>query len=236
MTHHETIHDDFDIAPEGTLHVPEVIGIFPLPRTVLLPGEVLPLHVFEPRYRQLVADALAGPRVFGIVEVQPGHEHDQLGSPPVQEIGCLGFIAQHQELPDGRYALWLVGLERFHIDQELTVQTPYRQVRVTYTPTDDSIAELAGLRPLRQELRALLPGLLPTDADVRSALREQIDEVTDTQLVALASQVLELPSTRKQQLLEATSVNDRFLMLYEDLYSHLDQNPDLDDLEPGQLN
>jgi Lon protease-like protein len=234
--HDEMLNDGFTDASEGMLNVPDVIGIFPLPRTVLLPGEILPLHVFEPRYRQLVESAIAGPRVFGVVEVEPGHEHEQLGSPPVRQVGCLGFVAQHQELSDGRYVLWLVGLERFHIDEELEVETPFRQVRVTYTPAEDTTAATARMRPVRRELRQLLPGLLPSDARLRAALREQIDEVTDTQLVALASQILELPSDRKQALLEAASVSDRFLMLYEDLYAHLDQNPELDELDPSKLN
>ncbi len=232
----EGAHDSLTNPAGAPLRVPEVIGLFPLPGTVMLPGEILPLHVFEPRYRRLVERALAGPRVFGVVEIGPGHELEHLGSPPLRPVGCLGFIAQHRRLPAGRFLLWLVGLERFHIDEELDVETPYRQVRVTYTPVPDTGTAAARLQPVRQELRRLLPELLPTEARLRAALQPQADGITDTQLVALAAQVLELPSRRKQALLEAASVEDRMLMLYEDLAAHLDRHPDLEELDPAQLN
>lgn len=219
----------------GTIQIPDVIPIFPLPRTVLLPGEVLPLHIFEPRYRELVRDALAGHRVFGIVTLDT-EGGPAVAVPSVTPIGCVGFIAQHQELPDGRYLLWLVGLERFHIDSELEVPTQYRQARVTYQPDDEPAPELAGLSPLRQELRALLPRLVDIDDEVRGQLEEQMQEVSDLQLVALGAQILELGPGRKQALLEAPDQVSRFLMLYEDLYTHLEINPELGEVDPGQLN
>ena len=146
--------------------VPDVVSVFPLPNTVLLPGELLPLHVFESRYRELTRDALAGHRVFGVVSILHGHEAEAAGAPPLDEVGCLGYIAQHTELPDGRFLLWLVGLEPFRIEQELDVETPYRAVRVSYLPTTDSAAELSQVNPLRRELRTLLP---------RPARRRRVD-------------------------------------------------------------
>jgi len=219
-----------------TLDVPDVIPIFPLPKTVLMPGEVLPLHVFEPRYRELVRDAVATHKVIGIVGVRPGFELELPGSPPVREVGCIGYVASHEELPDGRFLLWLLGLERFRILEELATTTAYRQVRVQYEPTHESPKRLAEIRAVRTELRELLPSLVELDDAAVGQFAAHVADVSDAQLIALACQILELRSDRKQEVLEAASLSERFLMLYEDLYKHLDQNPDVEELDPDQLN
>jgi Lon protease-like protein len=218
------------------IQIPEVIPMFPLPRTVLLPGDVLPLHIFEPRYRDMVRDALASHRVIGMVESLPDADTEDIGLAEVQRVGCVGFIAQHQELSDGRFLLWLLGLERFQIDEELDAATRYRQVRVTYQPADEAAEPIASIQPLRQELRSLLPDLVDTDDSTRQLLSGQMNEVSDTQLVALACQILELDSHRKQAILEAPTLVGRFLMVYEDVYRHLDQNPEFGDLDETELN
>jgi Lon protease-like protein len=222
--------------PPETVDVPDVIPIFPLPRVVLLPAEVLPLHVFEPRYLELVRDALASHRVIGMVEVLPGHERELPGSPPVRDVGCVWFIAAHEEIEDGRILMWLLGLERFQIEQELDVPTGYRQVRVEYQPTPESPKRLAGIRQLRQELRNLLPGIVDLDDSSREQFAHHMSEVSDSQLIALASQILEIPSDRKQTLLESGTLSERFLMVYEDLYRHLDTNPEFEGFSPDELN
>ena len=230
-----TTQDFTGLAP-GMIQIPQVIPIFPLPRTVLMPGEVLPLHIFEPRYRDMVRDALASHMVIGMVEALPDSKTVDPGAGAVRNVGSVGFIAHHQELPDGRYMLWLLGLERFQIDEELVADTPYRQVRVSYLPADESDQRLAGIQPLRQELKILLPQLVKIDDTTRDLLTGQIKEISDTQLIALACQILEMPSHRKQQVLETNSVVDRFLMVYEDVYRNLDVNPDFDQIEDSQLN
>jgi Lon protease-like protein len=222
--------------PLETVDVPDVIPIFPLPKVVLLPSEVLPLHIFEPRYVEMVRDALASHRVIGVVDVIPGHEKELPQSPPVREVGCVGFIATHEELEDGRFLMWLLGLERFTIEQELEVETSYRQVRVRYKPTTESPKRLAGIRPLRQELRTLLPNFVDLDESSREQFASHMAEVSDAQLIALASQILEIPSERKQVLLEAQTLSERFLMVYEDLYRHLDTNPEFGNFSPEELN
>jgi Lon protease-like protein len=234
--HGSPIEDSSKAPPPETVNVPDVIPIFPLPKTVLLPAEVLPLHVFEPRYIDLVRDAIASHRVIGIVEVMPGHESELPLSPPVREFGCVGFIAANEELPDGRFLLWLLGLERFRIEEELEMPTAYRQVRVEYHPTPESLKRMAGIRQLREELRTLLPGLVDLDEASRQQFARHIAEVSDSQLIALASQILEIPSLRKQELLEAGTLSERFLMVYEDLYRHLDTKPEFGSFTPDQLN
>jgi Lon protease-like protein len=218
----------------GMIHIPTVIPIFPLPEVVLLPGEVLPLHIFEPRYRAMVSDALRGHRVIGMVETEP--PVSTAVTPALHPVGCVGFIAEHRRLRDGRFLLWLLGLERFSIDEELVVDTLYRQARVTYTPIPESRGSLAGLGSVRTELLRTLPELVELDDDDRSALADQIGTITDSQLIALASQILELPSRRKRELLEADNMADRFLLVTEDLYRRLDDSPAAGEIDPAELN
>jgi Lon protease-like protein len=233
---HGSISEDrFPTPPGETIDVPDVIPIFPLPTVVLLPGEVLPLHIFEPRYLEMIRDSIASHHVIGMVEVMPGFENDLPGSPPVREVGCVGFIASHEELPDGRYLLWLFGLERFRIEEELDANTQYRQARVRYEPTPESPKRLAEIRPLRQELRSLLPSLVDLDGAAREQFARHMDDASDSQLIALTCQVLEISSDRKQAVLEAGSLSDRFLMIYEDLYRHLDLNPEIEGPESEQV-
>jgi Lon protease-like protein len=226
----------FNFTAPGTIQIPEVVPVFPLPKTVLLPGEVLPLHIFEPRYRDMVRDALRSHRVIGIVEPYLDSDIDDIGLAELSEVGCLGFIAQHQELPDGRFLMWLLGLERFRIDEEITTATSYRQVRVHCAPIEEPADKMAGILPLRQELRSLLPGLVEADGATRKLLAGQMDEVSDSQLIALACHILELDSLRKREILEARTLVDRFLMVYEDVYRHLDQNPDFNEIDESELN
>jgi Lon protease-like protein len=220
--HGSTPTDDSTRVPAGMMNIPDQIPVFPLPKVVLLPGEVLPLHIFEPRYREMMRDALNGHRVIGMIEYAAQHESSTQEPLPVRDVGCVGFIADHKELPDGRSLIWLLGLERFTIDEEVPVDSLYRQFRVTYTPIQESAGALAGLQPVRHELRRVLPRLVDLDESDRGALEEQMVEISDSQLIALACQILELPGQRKRRLLEADSQMDRFMLLFEDLYRHLD--------------
>jgi Lon protease-like protein len=214
--------------------IPDIIPVFPLPGVVLLPGEVLPLHIFEPRYREMMHDALANFRVIGLVEPEP--DVDLAGAPPLQQRGCLGLIAQHRQLGDGRYLIWLLGLERFRIDNEIDAPTGYRQVKVTYLPDNDSPEELVGMAPLKKELRHTLPLLVNVDDATRKEISNQLEGMSGQQLVAFASQVLELTPQRKRELQEADSVTARCLMVSEDLYSRIDPDAALGELAAGSIN
>ena len=103
---------------QGADLLPPTIPIFPLPDVMLFPNVSRPLHIFEPRYRAMVADALQGDRIIGMVLLRPGYEADYEGRPPVYPIGCAGVITQSQELPDGRYNIMLRGLVKFRITGE----------------------------------------------------------------------------------------------------------------------
>ena len=96
-----------------------VIPLFPLPTTVFYPNTSLSLHIFEPRYRNMVADALNGKGEIGMILLKPGWESDYQGTPEVMTIGCLGKIEHHSELPEGKYNILLSGLYRFRILNEI---------------------------------------------------------------------------------------------------------------------
>jgi Lon protease-like protein len=97
----------------------EIIPIFPLPSTVFYPGTLLPLHIFEPRYRQMTADVLKGKRKIGMALLKPNWEETYLHRPELFAIGCVGSIEKEIRHPDGKYNFTLVGLRRFRIVREV---------------------------------------------------------------------------------------------------------------------
>ena len=105
------------------------LRLFPLPEVVLLPGTVLPLHIFEPRYRRMVADALEGDRTIGMAMLKPGWEEEG-ESPRIHSVGGAGEIVESEKLPDGRYNILLEGRFRYRILEEEEAPTPYRVARV----------------------------------------------------------------------------------------------------------
>jgi Lon protease-like protein len=105
------------------------LPIFPLPNCVLLPGGMLPLHVFEPRYRALTRACLAGDHLMAIASLRPGYQADYEGRTPVHRVAGVGRIICADELPDGRFMLLLQGVGRVEIEDELPPTEPYRVVR-----------------------------------------------------------------------------------------------------------
>ena len=98
--------------------LPPTIPLFPLPNVVLFPNVCLPLHIFEPRYREMVADALDGDRIIGMVLLRPGWEGEYEGRPPIYDVGCAGLITHAERTDDGRYNLVLRGLQKFKVQEE----------------------------------------------------------------------------------------------------------------------
>ena len=134
----------------------ELLPIFPLPNVVLSPNVFLPLHIFEPRYREMVADAVASDRMIGMVLLRPGWQHDYEKRPPVYPVGCSGVITHVEALPDGRYNIVLRGVERFRIIQEDDSKS-YRRALIEPVPEragsgDDN----AAVRRQRSKLESLI--------------------------------------------------------------------------------
>ncbi len=175
----------------GAVILPPTIPIFPLAELVLFPNMSRPLHIFEPRYRAMVADALEGDRLIGMVLLRPGYQADYEGRPPVYSIGCAGRITEVERLPDGRYAIVLRGLVKFRITGE-DDSRPYRLAQVESLPELLDDEERAALR---QQLTDLL-ALIAPDSEPPPF------ELPDQDLVNGLAQFLDFLPSARQQLLE----------------------------------
>jgi Lon protease-like protein len=192
--------------------LPEILPVFPLTGVLVLPGMILPLHIFEPRYRNMVEDALAADAVFGMIQpVVPGHDNRPLPgveneSPDLYNVGCAGYIERWEKLPDGRYVLELRGANRFRSESELPLQRGYRRVKASYTGFADSLID--------EDWRCDRPGLIATLEHYATAhgLALQLDQaqsLSDIGLVNLLAMSLPFHPSEKQALLEAPSLEDR---------------------------
>jgi hypothetical protein len=134
------------------------LKVFPLPSAVLLPGGALPLHIFEPRYRALIADALASDRVFALAQVQPGYERELQGEPPLEQLLGVGVITLHEPDDDGRSNVVVLGVTRARVLRELPRTHLYREVEVELVPDEDfSGPEELELQDALLELMARVP-------------------------------------------------------------------------------
>lgn len=185
--------------------LPPTIPLFPLPNVVLFPNILLPLHVFEPRYRTMVADALAGDRVVGMVLLRPGQEAEYEGRPAVYQVGCAGVITHTELLEDGRYNIVLRGAERFRIGREEDAGTPYRLAHVSALPEWVPDEHRPELRRHRHRIEALLAAAIE-----REGARPRFPPaVADEDLVNALAQHLDLTPTERQALLEREGVLER---------------------------
>lgn len=191
----------------GPVDLPEVIPVFPLPGALLLPRGQMPLNIFEPRYLAMIDDALRdGHRLIGMI--QPDAAHSESSKPALYKIGCVGRITQLTESGDGRYLIELTGVARFRVEDELTVATPYRQCRVTYTPfADDFIARKGEDDVDRKTLLAALREFL--DANNLSADWDGIQRAPNEALVNALSMMSPYGPAEKQALLEAPDLKTR---------------------------
>jgi Lon protease-like protein len=185
--------------------LPQVIPVFPLDGVLLLPHGALPLNIFEPRYLNMVDDAMAGDRIIGMVQTLAGGDRER---PSLAEIGCAGRITSFAETHDGRYLITLTGLCRFRCGPELPVQTPYRQLRAEFAPFEHDLKPLSGCpdadRPiLLQALKGYLAkhGL---QVDWRMAKEAPMDALVNSLSMALPFEAAE-----KQALLEAADLEAR---------------------------
>jgi Lon protease-like protein len=192
--------------------LPPAIPIFPLPNVVLFPNVFLPLHIFEPRYREMVADALAGDRIIGMVLLRPGWEANYDGRPPVYPIGCAGVVTNAERLPDGRYNIVLQGLEKFRIlNEEEDDGHAYRVALVDGLPESNGADDQESMRAARRRLETLL---VPQPAG-RGADPKLPPSMPDQDLVNALAQYLELEPVEKQALLERQGLLARCRSLIE---------------------
>src|SRR5262245_743250 len=197
----------------------DLLPIFPLPSTVLFPNVFLPLHIFEPRYREMIADALASDRMIGMALLRPGWERDYEGRPPVYPIGCSGVVTHFDRLSDGRYNIVLRGLERFRIVEE-NHSRAYRLAVVEQVGGPQLVAvDRDRIRTCRAKLEALLApavehvGLLGHPHTASSAARAADPKIptsmNDEDLINALAQYLDLDPLEKQALLEKDCLRSR---------------------------
>lgn len=189
----------------------DLLPLFPLPTVVLFPGVFLPLHIFEPRYRAMVADALASDRLIGMTLLRDGWENDYDGRPAVYPIGCSGVITHCEQLADGRYNIILRGVERFRIVEEDHARPYRRALAQPLAERDLAAQDRLLLRAHRARLEALLaPSEVAAGLDPRTA-----GAMSDEDLVHALAQYLDLAPIEKQALLEQPDVVARGQALAE---------------------
>ena len=181
-----------------------LLPIFPLPNLVFFPQTRIPLHVFEPRYRQLIADVVERDQRFGIVLLQPGWEADYFGAPPVHPCGTMARIEHSMTLDDGRYNLVLFGETRFRIIDEVA-REPYRTVRVSAWPqTERDPTEAYAQRTWLAELSQQYLRFFPDQEAVPEVETAGLEALTNSLIMALQ---LDVPE--KQRLLEIDDLVSR---------------------------
>lgn len=219
---------------------PDILPVFPLTGVMMLPGTVLPLHIFEPRYRAMVEDALAGERIFGMIQPfapqddnrgpQPGASVD---SPDLYKVGCAGYIEKFEKFPDGRYFVQLKGVNRFRFEQELELHRGYRRVKAMYQDFADATAADGWVCQRPGVLAALEAFGKAHGMQVKA---EQAEKFSDLELVNLLSVSLPFHPAEKQALIEAPSLTDRENMLINLLRLNAGPANDDPDSTPHTLN
>ncbi|ODT32290.1 MAG: ATP-dependent protease [Kaistia sp. SCN 65-12] len=186
--------------------LPSVLPVFPLPGALLLPGARIPLNIFEPRYLQMLDEAIAGPRLIGLIQPRLDGSADADGKPHLCEVGCIGRVISFAESGDGRYLISLQGVCRFRIERELSVRTPFRQCHIIpfLADLDDEQAGQDVDRPaLLRALRAYLK------ANELEADWEGIGRADNAMLVNALSMMAPFGPAEKQALLEAADLRAR---------------------------
>jgi hypothetical protein len=188
--------------------LPATIPIFPLPNVVLFPAVFLPLHIFEPRYREMVTDALAGDRVIGMTLLKPGWKEDYEGRPPVYPVGCAGLITHAERQADGRFNIVLRGVTKFRITAERHT-APYRVAVVDALPEAIAQADQPTLAERRERLVARL-----APASERQGLHLPLG-LPDEELLNTLAQYLPMAPVERQALLECEGVVARSAALLD---------------------
>lgn len=214
---------------------PVAIPVFPLTGVLMLPGMPLPLHIFEQRYRNMIADAWEGGRVIGMVQpVVPRRDNRPDPDTPAQNpdlyaVGCLGRIAQCQRSEDGRYMIVLKGEHRFRITGELTLHRGYRRVEADYSEFSTDACETS--HPL--DSKPILEGFRNfAEAGGMKVDFQELEKIPAIELVNSLSMSLPFGPAEKQALLEAPDLSGRAALLLELMRINREGAPAPDDRPP----
>jgi uncharacterized protein len=178
----------------------QTIPLFPLPNLVLFPHTDVPLHIFEPRYRQMIADIADGDRIIGMMLLKGNWEHDYYAYPDIYGVGCAGRIERLVRMPDGRYNLTLQGVSEFRVGREIR-ERPYRQAEVDWCSVPPEALEVSS--STMEDLRRLLVSYIGEPA--KEAWRGMVDQrgLRGARLINFLCFHLDLTPLEKQTLLEA---------------------------------
>lgn len=195
------------------------VRLFPLPNVVLFPNVIQPLHIFEPRYRQMTTDSLDSDRLIAPALLRPGWEGDYEGRPVIHDVVCVGKIVNEQRLADGRFNFLLRGLSRARVLEEVPNGKLYRAARVELLC--DGLPPLSDVdRRLRGELRDAVQAWFPTPGAAQEQLRKLLrSDLALGVLCDILAFAVPLPVAAKQQLLEELHVERRMQGLLQLLTS-----------------
>jgi Lon protease-like protein len=206
------------VPPAPKSPIIEDVPVFPLPNVVLLPGGLLPLHVFEPRYREMTQDVVAGHRRLAVARLQPGFEADYYGRPPIHLVCGLGEVVRHEQRADGRWDILLNGLSRVRVREELPLARAYRVIRAEHLP-DAQAADSLALGAWQGELLKLWSRLAPyLPTSVRDICQRTKDEEAAGAFADRVAAALIADPDERQSLLEELDPGERLCRLVERLH------------------
>lgn len=191
-----------------------VARLFPLPDLIMFPHVMQPLHIFEPRYRDLLNEALDSDGLIAMCMLAPGWENDYEGRPPLLPYACLGRVVTHQRTENGEYNILLLGMRRIRIDRELPASKSFRMAEVTLLDdfcTEDNDGRRPALQAaLTQQFQDFLPHGKSADAALKELLATEIPLGVLTDLVSFA---LPMEMHQKRDLLGECDIDRRATML-----------------------
>ena len=185
--------------------LPQTIPLFPLTGAILMPRGVLALNVFEPRYLNMVDDALAGDRLIGMIQPSTGEEDAPV--PELADVGTVGRITAFSETEDGRYLITLTGICRFDLGQELEAGTPYRQALVTYDQFEEDFTPARGERIDRDALVRSLKSYASLHGF--QVDWDSVEQAPTETIINVAAQICPFDPAAKQALLESVALEER---------------------------
>jgi ATP-dependent Lon protease len=195
-----------------------LVRLFPLPNLVLYPHVMQPLHIFEERYREMLEDALAGDQMITMAVLAPGWETDYDSRPPISPYACLGKVVAHRRLPDGRYNVLLLGVQRVEIVKELDPIRSFRQARVELLDDCYVFASARQRKRMQDELLAAFRTHLPCSCELPEELETMISSQLPLGLLTdLAAYALPLAADVKLQLLAECGVRERAEVLLREV-------------------
>ncbi|MDX9861812.1 MAG: LON peptidase substrate-binding domain-containing protein [Rhodospirillales bacterium] len=195
------------IPDTGGPSLPETLPVFPLGGALLLPRAKLPLNIFEPRYLNMLEDALAGPRTIGMIQPRAAVDHPVPDDALLYGIGCAGRITSFSETADGRYLITLTGISRFAVVREVEMTRGYRRVAADYRPFAGDLGEETGKVAGRDRLLKTVRAFFAKSG--MEADWPALEAVPDDALVSALAMVSPLEPTEKQALLECPGLAER---------------------------